>query len=76
MWVVVGDEWCVRGLNRRKHNEDYTEREFALPDCVTQAGRRKGQMRQRNGSHRITTFSRENSDDATCCTVNALSPED
>ncbi len=29
MWVVMGDEWCERQLNRGEHNEDFSEQEFA-----------------------------------------------
>ncbi len=37
MWVVMGDEWCERQLNRREYNEDFSEQGFALPRRVRQA---------------------------------------
>jgi hypothetical protein len=37
MWVVMGDEWCERQLNRREYNEDFSEQGFA-PAPKGQAG--------------------------------------
>ncbi len=83
--AVMRDEWCERQLNRREHNDDFSEREFALSARLRQQSGREAlkvnEAAEQLAPHnrffqRMQCRSLPRRRRAKCCTANVVSPED